>query len=52
MNVHPKVQSAGLAGAVSVLVVFVATQLGLDISPEVSSALTTVLAFAAGYLKS
>ncbi|HVJ27613.1 MAG TPA: hypothetical protein VM493_08710 [Vicinamibacterales bacterium] len=50
-GVQPKVQAAGAAGAVTVLVVFIAGQLGLEIGPEVASAITTLVAVAAGYLK-
>lgn len=51
MRPHPKVNAAGLAGAVSVLIVAVLSEVGVDLGPEVASALTTVLAFGAGYLK-
>lgn len=48
---YPKVQAAGVAGAFTVLVVFAAGKLGLDVPPEVASAFTTLVAFVAGYLK-
>lgn len=48
---YPKVQAAGAAGAVTVLVVWVAGLLGLDVPPEVASAFTTLVAFGAAYLK-
>ena len=51
MAVNPKVAAGGLAGAATILVVFVAGAFGLEIPPEVSSAFTTLVAFAAGYLK-
>lgn len=47
---YPKVQNAGIAGAVTVLVVWVAGLVGLDVPPEVASAFTTLVAFGAGYL--
>lgn len=50
--IHSKVKAGSLAGAVSVLVVFFLNQVGVDVSSEVASALTTVLSFAAGYIKS
>jgi len=48
---NSKVQAAGLAGAITTIVVFIAGQLGLEITAEVGAALTTVLATLAGYLK-
>jgi len=51
-EVHPKVAAGGIAGAVTVIVVFVADKLGLEIPAEVASALTVVLSFAAGFMKS
>jgi len=50
-HVEPKVTAAGVAGAVTVLLVFGLSSLGVDLPPEVASALTTLIAFAAGYLK-
>ena len=46
-----KVQAAGAAGAASILIVFTAGELGLDIPPEAAAAIATLLSFAAGYLK-
>lgn len=46
-----KVTAATAAGAASVLVVFIAGALGVDLSPEAGAAIATLLAFAAGYLK-
>lgn len=51
MKPSEKMSAAGLAGAVSVLVVFVAGAAGLEVPPGVAAALTSVLAFGAGYLK-
>lgn len=51
LQLAPKVRAASMAGAVSVLVVWVAAYAGVTIPPEVASAFTTLLAFAAGYLK-
>lgn len=48
---HPKVQAAGAAGAATVVVVFIARELGLEVPGEVASALTTLFATAAGYLR-
>ena len=44
-----KVASGGLAGGLTVVLVFVAGQMGLEIPAEVASAITTVIAFAASY---
>lgn len=49
--VHPKVQAAGAVGAFTTLVVFVAAEFGLVLPPEVSAAVATLAAFAAGYLQ-
>lgn len=51
-DIHPKVAAGGLAGAVTILLVYGAALLGLDVPPEVSSAFTVVISFAAGYIKS
>jgi hypothetical protein len=52
MNVHPKVGAATVAGAGSIVIVFALGSLGVSVPPEVASAISTILAFAAGYLKS
>lgn len=46
-----KVAAAGAAGALSVLIVFIAGQLGLEIPPEAAAAITTLLSFGAGYMR-
>jgi len=47
-----KVAAAGIAGAATVLILYVARLAGLDDIPaEVGGALTTVLSFLAGYFK-
>lgn len=46
-----KVKAGGAAGAASILVVFIAGELGLDVSAEVAAAVTTLLTFAAAYFK-
>jgi hypothetical protein len=48
---RPKVVAGGIAGAVSILVVYGASLAGLDVPPEVASAFTVVVSFAAGYIK-
>lgn len=52
MTPQPKVAAAGVAGAVTTVIVFIAAQLGLEVPSEVAAAVTALLAFAAGYLKS
>lgn len=49
---HPKVQAAGAAGAATIVLVWIAALSGVDVPPEVASAATTLIAVAAGYLKS
>lgn len=51
MNVNPKVAAGGLAGAVTILVVYFAGLAGLDVPPEVASAFSVVVGAVAGYLK-
>ena len=48
----PKVVAGGVAGAVTILLVYIASMLGLDVPPEVSSAFTVIVSAGAGYLKS
>ena len=49
---NPKVQAGGAAGAASIVIVFIAGQLGLDVPGEVGAALATLIAVTAGWLKS
>lgn len=48
---QPKVVAGGVAGALTIVLVWVAGQFGLDVPPEVASAFTVLVSFAAGYLK-
>lgn len=48
---QPKVAAAGVAGAVTTLIVFIAAQFGLEIPSEAAAAITGLVAFGAGYLK-
>ena len=52
MNLNPKTTAAGIAGAVTLVIVFVLGQLGVEIPADVAAAVTTIIAFAAAYLKS
>jgi len=47
----PKVQAAGLAGGITVILVWIAGMFGLDVPPEVASAFTTIIATGAAYIK-
>jgi hypothetical protein len=47
----PKVVAAGFAGAVTVILVWVAGMLGLEVPEEVAAAVTALLATGAAYLK-
>jgi hypothetical protein len=49
--VSPKVQAAGAAGAVTVLLVWIAGMFGLEVPAEAASAFTMLVATAAGYIK-
>lgn len=51
MKPQPKVAAAGVGGAVTVLVVWVLGQAGMDVPAEIAAAISTVVGFAAGYLK-
>lgn len=48
----PKVAAGGIAGAISILVVYGANLAGIDVPPEVAVSLGVVVSFVAGYLKS
>ena len=51
MNLNPKTAAAGLAGAITLVFVFVLGQFGVNIPADVASAITVIIAFAAAYLK-
>lgn len=48
---HPRVQAAGAAGAASIVLVWAVSQAGVTMPAEVASAVTTLLSFAAAYLR-
>ncbi len=52
MNLNPKVAAGGIAGALTVILVWLVGLAGVDVPAEVASAITVVIGFAAGYLKS
>jgi hypothetical protein len=47
----PKVAAVGVAGAVTIVLVWVAGLLGIEMPPEVAAAIATLLTFGAGYFK-
>ena len=51
MSPQPKVVAGGAAGAVTVVLVWAAGLAGLEVPPEVASAVTVLISFGAGYLK-
>lgn len=52
MTPKPKVVAGGAAGAVTIMVVWIAGMFGLEVPPEVASAFTVLVSFVAGYVKS
>lgn len=48
---YPKVQAAGLGGALATLIVGILAIVGVDVPETVAAAGATVLAFALGYLR-
>ena len=48
---QPKVVAGGVAGAASIVLVYLLGEAGLVVPPEVASAFTTLIAFAGAYLK-
>jgi hypothetical protein len=52
MKPEPKVAAGGIAGAATVVLVWALGQFGVDVPAEVGAALSALIAFAAGYLKS
>ncbi len=49
MALTPKVATGALAGAVSVILVWIITKCGLEVPPEISSAFTTVISAGSSY---
>ena len=46
-----KVAAAGIGGSVAIVLIWLAGQFGVELSAEVASAITAIVAFAAGYFK-
>lgn len=51
MSPEPKVTAAGVGGAFAIVLVWILGQFGVDMPAEVAAAVTTLLAFAAGWLR-
>lgn len=45
-----KVAAAGIGGSISIVLIWVLNQVGIDMPVEVASAITAIVSFAAGYL--
>jgi hypothetical protein len=52
MTPTPKVAAGAIGAALSIILVFVMTQFGIVLPPEVAQAVTLLVSFAAGWLKS
>lgn len=51
LTINPKVAAGGIAGALTVILVWLLNMGGVDVPAEVASAITVVISFGAGYLK-
>lgn len=49
-SIHPKVAASGIAGAVTVVLVWVLSMFGIDMPAEVASACTLIGTTVGGYL--
>ena len=52
MNLNPKLKASAAASAVTLVIVFVLGELGVDVPADVATAVTLILSVAAGYVKS
>jgi hypothetical protein len=52
MNLNPKLKASAAAAAVTLVIVFVLGELGVDVPADVATAVTLILSVAAGYVKS
>jgi hypothetical protein len=46
-----KVAAVGIGGSIATILVFIAGQFGVDVTPEVSAAFVVVVTFLSGYIK-
>ena len=51
-ELHPKIQAAGAAGALTVVLIWVLSMFSVDVPAEAASALTLLFTLGAGYIKS
>ena len=51
MNLNPKVGAAAIGAAVTLVIVFVMGQLGVEVPADVASAVTLIVSVVAAYLK-
>lgn len=52
MNIHPKVQAAGVGGALATLIVWGFSLAGVTVPTDVGMAIATIAAVVAGYFVS
>lgn len=52
MHINPKIAASGIAGALTVVLVYVLSLANINVPTEVAAAITVIIAFAAGYLRS
>ena len=52
MNLNPKLKASAAAAAVTLVIVFVLGELGVDVPADVATAVTLILSVAAGFVKS
>lgn len=51
MNINPKVSAAGLAGAVTVILLYILSFWDVEVPSEVAAAITLIISVVAGYLR-
>lgn len=51
MNPTPKVAAGGIAGALTIVLVWFLGAVDVDVPPEVASAITTIIGTGAAYVK-
>lgn len=49
MNINPKVAAGGVAGSITIILVWVLGFFHVEVPPEVASAFTTIISFGAGW---
>ncbi len=51
MNMNPKISAAAIAGAATVVLVWLCSLFGVSVPTDVASAVTLIVAIGAGYLR-